>query len=277
MKRFFNYALGITHYALRFALYALLLTGCGGEKNLEQDISSIGYKKVYVIGIDDEYAPMGFRDESGEIVGFDVDLAKEAARRLDITFEFRPIEWSKKVDELNARRIDLIWNGLDITPERQEHILYSKPYMNNRQLLLINADSNLNIKTVPDLAGKVVGTQAGSSSETYVDHDEELKNSLKDFRTYGTFKTAFRDLESGEVDVLLVDEIAGRYAMSKMPQKFKALELTIGSATEIGIGFRMTDVELRDEVQKVFDEMIKDGTAEKISEKWFNADLVIRK
>ena len=267
MKKFFNYALGIT-------LYALLLTGCGGEKNLEQNISGIGYKKVYVIGIDDEYAPMGFRDESGEIVGFDVDLAKEAARRLDITFEFRPIEWSKKVDELNARRIDLIWNGLDITPERQDHILYSKPYMDNRQILLVNANSNLDIKTVQDLAGKVVGTQAGSHSENYVDHNEELKNSLKEFRTYGTFKTAFRDLESGEVDVLIVDEIAGRYAMSKMPQKFKALELTIGAATEIGIGFRMTDVELRDEVQKVFDEMIKDGTAKKISEKWFQADLI---
>ncbi len=249
---------------------ALLLTGCGGGQNSE----GIGYKKVYIIGIDDEYAPMGFRDESGEIVGFDVDLAKEAARRLDITFEFHPIEWSKKVDELNARRIDLIWNGLDITPERQEHILYSKPYMDNRQILLVNANSNLNIYSEGDLAGKVVGTQAGSHSEIYVDHNEELKNSLKEFRTYGSFKTAFRDLADGEVDVLIVDEIAGRYAMSKMPQKFKALELTIGTVTEIGIGFRMTDVGLRDEVQKVFNEMIKDGTAKKISEKWFQADLI---
>ncbi len=251
---------------------ALLLSGCGGGQNSE----GIGYKKVYVIGIDDEYAPMGFRDDDGEIVGFDVDLAKEAARRLGITFEFRSIEWNKKVDELNARRIDIIWNGLDITPERQENILYSKPYMDNRQILLVNANSNLDIKTVQDLAGKIVGTQAGSNSETYVDHNEDFKNSLKDFRTYGTFKTAFRDLADGEVDVLLVDEIAGRYAMSKMPQKFKALELTIGSATEIGIGFRMTDVGLRDDVQKVFDEMIADGTAKKISEKWFQADLVIR-
>lgn len=262
------------HYALSITLCALFLTGCGGEKNFDQDISGIGYKKVYVIGIDDEYAPMGFHDESGEIVGFDVDLAKEVARRLDVTFEFRPIEWSKKVDELNARRIDLIWNGLDITPERQEHILYSSPYMDNRQILLVSANSDFDIKTEQDLAGKIVGTQAGSHSETYVDHDEELKNNLKDFRTYGTFKTAFRDLESGEVDVLLVDEIAGRYAMSKMPQKFKALEFTIGSATEIGIGFRMTDVGLRDEIQKVFNEMIKDGTAKKISEKWFQADLI---
>ena len=248
-----------------------LFSGCGNV----QTIDSMNYKKVYVIGLDAEYAPMGFKDENGEIVGFDVDLANEAARRLDIEFEFRPIDWNMKLEELNSERIDIIWNGLDITPERQEHILYSKPYMDNRQILLIKADSNLDIHSEYDLAGKIVGTQAGSSSEIYVEYDETLKNSLKEFRTYGSFKAAFRDLESGVVDVLIVDEIAGRYAMSKVPQKFKVVEeATIGPVTEIGIGFRKSDVALRDDIQKVFNEIIKDGTAKRISEKWFQADLI---
>ena len=248
---------------------ALLISGCGGK-----DIGNISYKKVYVIGLDDEYAPMAFRDERGEIIGFDVDLAKEAARRMGVIFEFRPIDWSNKIEELNSRRIDIIWNGLDITPERQEHILYSKPYMDNRQILLVKADSTLDIHSEYDLAGKIVATQAGSNSESYVEYNEPLKNSLKEFRTFGSFKTEFKDLESGAVDVLIVDEIAGRYAMSKVPDKFKALEVTIGPVTAIGIGFRMTDIALRDEVQGVFDEMIKDGTAKEISEKWFQADLI---
>ena len=249
---------------------ALLIMGCGGK-----DIDNISYNKVYVIGLDDEYAPMAFRDENGEIVGFDIDLAKEAARRMNVEFEFRPIDWNNKIDELNSRRIDIIWNGLDITPERQDHILYSKPYMDNRQILLVRADSNLDIHSEYDLAGKIVGTQAGSHSETYVEYDEPLRNSLKEFRTFGSFKTAFRDLESGAIDVLIVDEIAGRYQMSKVPNKFKVIEeANIGSVTKIGIGFRTSDIALRDEVQNAFNEMIKDGTAKKISEKWFQADLI---
>lgn len=263
MKRFLSAIL------LSLILCPLSLS-CGS-----QDSDGIGYKKVYVIGLDEEYAPMGFRDDTGEIVGFDVDLANEVARRLGIKFEFRPIEWSRKVEELNTRRIDLIWNGLDITPERQENILYSKPYLDNRQILLVKADSNFSIHSPYDLAGKIVGTQAGSHSEIYVEHKDELKNSLKEFRTYGSFKTAFRDLESGAVDVLIVDEIVGRYEMSKVPEKFKALEVKIGSPTKIGIGFRMTDLTLRDDIQKVFNEMIKDGTAKEISEKWFQADLIL--
>lgn len=258
------------NFLLPLALIIFLVSGCGGVK----DVDNIGYKKIYVIGLDAEYAPMGFKDENGKIVGFDIDLAKEVARRMDVEFEFRPIDWNNKIAELNSRRIDIIWNGLDITPERQEHILYSKPYLDNRQILLVRADSNLNIHSEYDLAGKVVGTQAGSNSETYVEYDETLRNSLKEFRTYGSFKTAFRDLESGAVDVLIVDEIAGRYQITKVQNKFKALEVTIGPVTAIGIGFRITDVALRDEVQSVFSEMIKDGTAKKISEKWFQADLI---
>ena len=118
-------------FLLPLMLIILTASGCGG-KNIE----NIANKTVYVIGLDDEYAPMGFKDETGELVGFDVDLAKETARRMGVKFEFRPIDWNAKIEELNARHIDIIWNGLDITPERQEHILYSKPYMDNRQILL---------------------------------------------------------------------------------------------------------------------------------------------
>ena len=257
-------------FLLPLLLMILTVSGCSDVKSID----NIGHKEIYVIGIDDEYAPMGFRDEAGDIIGFDVDLAKEVARRMGVEFEFRPIVWNKKVEELNSGRIDLIWNGLDITPDRQENILYSKPYMDNRQILLVKADSNLEIYSKYDLAGKIVGTQAGSNSENYIEYDEELKNSLKEFRTFGSFKTAFKDLESGEIDVLIVDEIVGRYEMNKLPKKFKALEVTIGPVTEIGIGFRMTDLALRDEIQNVFNDMVRDGTAKEISEKWFQADLI---
>ena len=93
-------------------------------------------------------------------------------------------------------------------------------------------------------------------------------------KTYHTFNQAFEGLLTGQIDVLIIDELAGRYEMRKMPKKFKALEVTVGHITKVGIGFRKNDTELRDKVQKVFDEMVKDGTAKKISEKWFGADLI---
>ena len=101
-----------------------------------------------------------------------------------------------------------------------------------------------------------------------------MRNSFSEFKTYLNFKEAFADLDSGAVDALICDELAARYELSKVPTKFEVVEVTIGPVCEIGIGFRKKDTELRDRVQKVFDEMIKDGTARKISEHWFQADLI---
>lgn len=253
-------------------LIIFVISGCGGETKKEVDTPKP--KKVYVIGLDDEYAPMGFRDENGEIVGFDVDLAKEAARRMGVEFKFQPIVWDKKEAELNSGRIDIIWNGLDITPERKGYILYSKPYLDNRQLLLVKKDKGFNIQSMYDLAGKVVATQSGSNSEGYVEGDSEFRNSLANFITYPSFNQAFKDLHDDKIDVLIVDEVAGRYEKSKHEDELEIIDVQIGVATELGIGFRLGDTELRDEVQKVFDEMVDDGTAKKISEKWFHADLI---
>ena len=168
-------------------LLMLTLTSCGGDKQESKNVSSMKYSKVIVIGLDDEFAPMGFRNEKNEIVGFDVDLAKEAAKRLGVEFEFKPIAWDKKAEELQVRNIDIIWNGFDITPERMEHILYSKPYMDNRQILLVRKGDRHNIRSIYDIEGKVVGTQAGSTAEGYVEQDDALKNIFGEFKTYDTF------------------------------------------------------------------------------------------
>lgn len=258
-----------------FLLLLIILTvsGCGNQQDSNNLPVSKHGKKI-VVGIDDEYAPMGFRNEKGEIIGFDIDLAKEAAKRMGVEFEFLPIDWNNKENELDSGRIDLIWNGLDITPERQERILYSKPYMDNRQILLVKKDNDQGIRSESDLAGKSVGTQDGSNSADYINQNETLKKSFKEFKTYRNFRDAFNDLESGAVDVLIVDELAGRFEMSKVPSKFDPIETTVGPVTELGIGFRKDNVELRNEVQTAFDSMIRDGTARRISEQWFQADLI---
>ena len=263
MKKFLTAAL---------LLVTMVFAGCGGD-TAKTDGGSKEIKKI-TIGLDDEYAPMGFKNEQNEIVGFDVDLAKEAAKRLGTEVEFKAIDWNSKEAELKSGRIDIIWNGLDITPERQQNMLFSDPYMDNRQIVFVKAGNDQGIVSEADLAGKGVGTQAGSTAETYIDKTEELKDSFREFKTYGDYVSAFMDLENGRIDALVCDEIVGRYAMSKQEGKFEALNVTVGPVSEFGIAFRKDDTELRDKVQKVFDEMVADGAAAKISDEWFKADLI---
>lgn len=254
-------------------LMAFALTGCGGGEQAKTDGESKEIKKI-VIGLDDEYAPMGFKDDKNEIIGFDVDLAKEAVKRLGSEVEFKAIDWNSKEAELKSGRIDIIWNGLDITPEREQNMLFSKPYMDNRQIAFVKKGNDQGIAAEADLAGKAIGTQAGSTAEAYIDKTEGLKDSFKEFKTYGDYVSAFMDLENGRIDALVCDEIVGRYAMSKQGEKFEALDVTIGPVSQFGIAFRKDDTALRDKVQGVFDEMIKDGAAKKISEQWFGVDLI---
>lgn len=249
---------------LPLMLIVFMMTGCGGVDIMDK----------LTVGIDDGYPPVGFRDENGEIVGFDIDLAKETANRMGVKFEFKPIDWNLKEEELNSGRIDMIWNGLDITPEREEKFLYSKPYMNNRQILLIKKGNVFNIHSEYDLAGKIVGMRAGSTAEVYINRNEDLKKSLADFKTYDTFQAAFDDLVSDKFDVLVIDELVGRYERIKNIDKLDVIDVTIGPVTEIGIGFRKNDIELRDKVQLAFDDIVKNGTAKKISEQWFDSDLL---
>ena len=156
------------------------------------------------------------------------------------------------------------------------HKFFSKPYMDNRQIILVRRGEGKRVRTIGDFVGKRIGTQAGSNSEDYINDDVRLKNSFAEFKTYRTFKDAFAELEAGEVDALIVDELAARYELTNIPPKFDIVEDTIGPITQIAIAFPKDNTKLRDRVQKVFDEMIADGTARKISEHWFKADLIKR-
>ena len=254
MKKFF---------AVVFCLALMIFTGCGSSSN-----------KIFVVGVDDEFAPMTFRDGNGELVGFDIDLAKEAAKRMGVTFKFKPIDWDNKETEMTSGDVDIIWSACDIVDEYKPYMIFSKPYMDNRQIVLTRKGDVSEIHSESDFAGKIVGTQAGSNSETYINDSVKLKKTFKEFKTYRNFKEAFAALVNGEMDLLIVDEIAGRYELKKSADMFQAVDVTVGPVTEFGIGFRKDDTELRDRVQKVFDAMIQDGTAKKISEKWFQADLV---
>ncbi len=251
-------------------LAAGLLAGCGQQA---KDAAKADTPKKIVVGLDDNYPPMGFKDESNEITGFDVEVAKEASKRLGREVEFKAIDWESKEAELKSGRVDVLWNGLDITEKRKENMLFSDPYMDNRQIVFVSKGKAQNIKSEADLAGKTVGTQSGGTAEEYLDGNAQLKGSMKELKKYSDYISAFMDLENGRLDAIVSDEITGRYYMSKHPEKLEALEVVVGPVSTFGIGFRKDDQALHDEIQKVMDEMKADGTMAKISEKWFGKDI----
>lgn len=177
-------------------LGAMLVAGCG---SVEKETSSAtgGSDKPIVIGLDDSYPPMGFKDENNEIVGFDVDLAKEATKRLNRPVEFKAIDWSSKEAELKSGRVDILWNGLDITEKRKENMLFSDPYMKNRQVIFVPVNSD--IKSLDQLKGKVIGTQSGSTAEDFLDNNQDYAAQFAEVKKYGDYIDAFMDLEMVEL------------------------------------------------------------------------------
>lgn len=240
----------------------------GGDDSLQYILD----KGELVLGLDDSFPPMGFRSEEGEIVGFDIDLAREVTERLGVDLRLQPIDWDAKVLDLNSKDIDVIWNGLTITEERKEQITFSKPYIANRQIVIVLAESG--IRTKSDLAGKTIGLQLGSSAQDAVEAEPKVLESFADLSRYQDNVQALLDLEVGRIDAVVVDEILGRYYISQKPGTFAVAEEHFAEE-EYGIGFRKGELALRDRVDGILDEMVADGAAAEISVKWFGEDVLL--
>ena len=218
-----------------------------------------------------EYPPMGFK-ENGEITGFDIDIAKEVAERLGVEAEFVYIDWDAKVLELNGKNIDMIWNGLTITADREKEILFSKPYFDNR-IVIISLNGS-GIDQIADLSEMKVGVELQSSGQAAVEGNDVFA-SIDELVKYTTITEAILDLKAGGIDAIVADEIFARYAVSKEADQYQVASEVFNSEN-YGIGFRLEDVALRDKVDVIIDEMAADGTAAEISMKWFGEDLLKR-
>jgi ABC-type amino acid transport substrate-binding protein len=164
-----------------------------------------------ILGLDESFPPMGFRDESGEIIGFDIDLAKEVCSRLGVELVLQPIEWSAKELELSSKSIDCIWNGMSITDERVAAMNITKPYIANRQVIAVAADSGIAAKA--DLAGKIVATQSGSAALDAINAATDISSTFAKIAEYASFDDAYLDLKAGSVDALVIDEVYIRYVI----------------------------------------------------------------
>ena len=273
--------------ATGFAAAAMVFTmaGCGSSKDAdtsakketktEDSKDKENSDKQFIVGFDAEYPPYGYKDDNGEYVGFDLDLAQEVCARNGWELVKQPIDWDSKDMELNSGSIDCIWNGFTMTG-REDDYTWSKPYVDNSIVVVVKEGSGIEKKE--DLAGKVVAVQADSSGLAALTDEEDNEENLKlaasfsDLQQVADYNTAFMNLEAGAVDAIVVDIGVADYQLESRTG-FVMLDDKIRTE-QYAVGFKLGNEELRDQVQSTLDEMVKDGTFDDIAKKWDLSDMV---
>jgi polar amino acid transport system substrate-binding protein len=278
MKRFMMIAI---------LMLAVVISGCTKKESTapqadntapavqaDNSLTAITERGTFVLGFDDSFPPMGFKQD-GAYVGFDLDLAKEVTKRMGVELVLQPILWDVKEQELNTRQIDCIWNGFTMTPEREAALTFTKPYMSNKQIIVVLADSSIN--TLADLTGKTVALQRNSSASDALNKFPEVRASLEQLLEFDDNLMAMTDLDAKSSDAVVMDIVVANYNyLKKSPGKYRILDETL-SDEFFGVGFRKNDVALKDKVEAILLEMAADGTMAEISNNWFGADITILK
>ncbi len=250
---------------------ALSLVACGKKENdltvPEGDSTKKEENFTFKHGFDLDYPPYSFLNDDGSVGGFDVELCKAVCEHLGWKYESVPFNWDAKDAELNAGSCDCIWSGFTING-RENDYCWSKAYSDNTQMIMVAENSGIN--TLADLAGKNVGVQTATSAYDLLQDEEEGQGKLaKTFGNLGVYETytiAFNDLKAGAIDAIAIDVTSGKYLMSN-ESGYKFLDEALGSE-QYAIGFRKGDTELRDKINAALDDLVKDGTYDKIGKKY---------
>ncbi len=227
---------------------------------------------TFIVGFDAEFPPYGYKDDSGNYVGFDLDLAQEVCNRNNWTLVKQPIDWDAKDAEIDSGSIDCIWNGFTING-RENDYTWSEPYIDNKQVVVVKADSG--IDSLDDLAGKNVETQKDSSALAALQGDNKtLADTFAALTEVADYNNAFMDLESGACDAVAIDIGVAQYQVSSKDNSddFKILDDSI-SSEQYGIGFKKGNDALKDQVQETLDAMFEDGTVAKIAQNYSDAGV----
>lgn len=242
------------------------------DDGVDNSLNNVLERGTFILGLDDSFPPMGYRDENGEIVGFDIDTAREVCNRLGVELVAQPIDWNAKEQELATGNIDCIWNGFTVTDERREQMLFSDPYVDNAQVIVVRGDSP--VQTIADLEGATVGVQAGSSAQDAINDTPGFVDTIGEVIEFKENLTALMDLEIGGCDAVVMDLLVANDNINRIGSDFRILDETLVKE-EYAIGFRLKDVALRDAVQRELNAMAADGTLAEIATKWFGADITV--
>lgn len=260
----------------RLWAFILMMVMLVGTLSISNTVYAENDDSTLIVGFDAEFPPYGYKDENGEYVGFDLDLAAEVCERRGWTLVKQPIDWNSKDMELSSGSIDCIWNGFTINGRENEYT-WSVPYVDNSQVVIVKKDSG--IVTLSDLADKVVVVQTDSSAlaaftgEGATEENIALCKTFEDLQQVADYNSAFMNLESGIVDAICMDIGVAQFQVESRGDEYVILEEHVSSEA-YGVGFKLGNEELRDQVQETLREMEEDGTFAIIAEEWGLSDCI---
>ncbi len=245
------------------------LTGCQNTKDAsveESDLAYIQEKGTLVVGITD-FAPMDYKDESGEWIGFDADMAKAFGETLGVEVEFVEIDWDNKTLELDSKTIDCVWNGMTLTDETKTAMECSNAYCNNAQVVILPQEkiANATMELMEELTFAV---EAGSAGQEQADAMELNYTAVK------AQSDALMEVAAGTSDAAIIDSLMAA-AMVGEGTGYPDLTYTIQlNSEEYGVGFRKGS-DLVDELNAFFQESYADGSMMECAELYgVNAAIV---
>ncbi len=270
---------------LVLAMSCTLFAACGSadgqseESNASQetsvqesgDAAGTTATTTFTVGFDAEFPPYGYQDENGEYVGFDLDLAQEVCDRNGWTLVKQPIEWDSKDLELSSGAIDCIWNGFTING-REDDYTWTDAYIDNTQVFVVRTADG--VSDIASLAGLNVLVQSDSSALAALSDMPEVTDTFASLTEVADYNTAFMMLESGSADAIALDVAVAKYQLESRGDDTYMILDEVLSSEQYGVGFKLGNTELRDQVQATLYEMLEDGTLQTIAEEWGVADML---
>jgi len=253
------------------------ITACGASEDAEPEAPAAeeaegdeaeapAERTTFTVGFDAEYPPYGYMDENGEYTGFDLELAQAVCDLKGWDLVKTPINWDSKDMELDSGSIDCIWNGFTING-REDAYTWSQPYVNNSQVVVVSEASGMT--KLEDLAGKIVGVQTASSALAALQSDDhkDLTASFATLQEFGDYNNAFVELKAGAIDAIAMDIGVAEYQISSRGEGFIMMEEYLAEE-QYGIGFKLGNEALRDDVEAALMEVVEAGTYTELAEKY---------
>ena len=277
MKKFLAILLTVLVVAFSFAACSNSNTATDEPTTpADSDLAYVQEKGNLVIGIT-YFEPMDYIDENGELTGFEVEFGKAVCEKLGVEPKFQEISWDAKETELAAKNIDCIWNGMTITPERQEAMSVSDPYLNNKQVIICKAENAAAFAVAGGLDGKtVVAEKESAGEETILDEANADFFGKANYVAVESMKNAMMEVKAGTADAAVIDYVTG---IGSLGEGSDYAELAIVEKSfadeQYGIAFRKGS-DITEKVNAAIKELMEDGTLEKIAEKYNLTEQLVK-
>lgn len=244
--------------------------GLAAQQVVADELETIKNKGELKIALSGAYPPFSMINDKNEVVGFDVSVGTEIAKRLGVKPVILTTAWDGILAGLIAGKYDTIIASMSITPKRQEVVDFVGPYYSAGRAFFVPADSST--QTLDDLKGKTIGVTLGETHEKWAREQGDMKWTLK---TYKGLPEQLLELQNGRIDAIIIDSIPGRVAITKDNRPIRELDLPDleGGSVGVGMAIRKNNPELAAAMQEALDGMMADGTYEKIALEWVGADI----